>query len=107
MISVCFQRPQDLRDPEAQVCMGFTPHVKPPQQAAHPDEPGDDLYGSCSDRGVLDLRSGDTRVLEDVVGVEPNLWVPKGDKNLMWFCELARRVPMLGRLPVPIAGWTD
>ena len=43
-------------------------------RSAHPNKPCDDLYGSCSHCSVLDLWSGDTRILKDVIGVEPDLW---------------------------------
>lgn len=41
--------------------------------ALHPNEPSDDLYNSCSRRGVLDLRWWDPCILKDVIGVEPDL----------------------------------
>ena len=41
--------------------------------STHPDEAPYDLYGPRAHRGVLDLPGRDARVLEDVVGVEPDL----------------------------------
>lgn len=42
-------------------------------QCPYPDECSDDLYNSCSCRGVGDLWSWDSRVLKDIVGIEPDL----------------------------------
>lgn len=44
------------------------------QQQLHPDESSDDLYDPRSCRGVLDFRRWDPSVLEDVIGVKPDLW---------------------------------
>lgn len=52
----------------------------------HPDQPGNDLDGAGAHGGVGDLGHGDPSVLEDGVGVKPDL--PRRGHSMSWGMEL-------------------